>query len=357
MKEKEFMAWIIKRGLHKYVKKSYPLFINILQESLSIRSKESILIAGDIGTLNRRTPALVLANYFVAAKKLGLDVRFALQKPINYDGIAGTAMIEEMLMLPERSNLAIAVTGKLGSFRQMGKSFRKYVSMHKHKFVSTPSLGGFLTSGFKYLVQAMSMDIKELKRKGDLIKKRLDAGREVHVQTRKGTDLFVGIQGKKSINNDGIYTKAGKGGNIPAGEVYIPPAPSKVEGKIIIDASLKTRHGCIILKKPVTMIIEKGSIVELKGNRYARQLEKDLESAEEKAKRPKNIRKIGELGIGTNPLAKVVGPTVINEKALGTAHIALGSNKWFGGDIKTFLHLDQVFYEPIIKIDGSLLNI
>ena len=42
---------------------------------------------------------------------------------------------------------------------------------------------------------------------------------------------------------------------------------------------------------------------------------------------------------------------------LGTAHIGIGSNYWFGGPIRTIIHLDQVFKNPLFKLDGESLNI
>ena len=47
---------------------------------------------------------------------------------------------------------------------------------------------------------------------------------------------------------------------------------------------------------------------------------------------------------------------VLDEKARNTAHIAIGSNYWFGGDIYTFLHLDQVMKNPKIYVDGVRLD-
>ncbi|NOZ81085.1 MAG: aminopeptidase [DPANN group archaeon] len=353
---KTYLDWIAREGLLKYVKKAHPVFIHALQQSLTPKEGDTILIAGDRGTLDRRVPALVLANYIVAAKKLRLDLRFALQKPKATGSAVGEQVMEELLMLPEKSLIALSLSGKLGSSKEMGKSFRKFVSQHRHRFISTPSLSGMVTPGFKYVVSAMDIDLLSLRDRGEKLKQVLDTGEELHISTRRGTDLTVGIRGMKSINNDGIYTEPGTGGNLPAGEVYIPPAPLKVEGTIVIDGSLKDKDRCSIIRKPATFIVEKGRIVSIEGDALARKLDRDLGWAESVSRRPKNVRKIGEIGIGTNPRAKVIGPTIINEKAYGTAHVAIGSNAWFGGDIKTFVHLDQVFYEPIIQVDGKLYN-
>ena len=82
-----------------------------------------------------------------------------------------------------------------------------------------------------------------------------------------------------------------------------------------------------------------------------------IEWAIEKAKLPWGVKLLSEFGIGINPKAEILGPTVINEKKLGTCHIAIGSNSWFGGDIFAVTHFDQVFNNPTIEIDGKPLDL
>jgi leucyl aminopeptidase (aminopeptidase T) len=97
--------------------------------------------------------------------------------------------------------------------------------------------------------------------------------------------------------------------------------------------------------------------VALKGDAEARVLEDTLTRAEKRAKHPWGIRRIGEIGIGINPRASLAGTTLINEKVLGTAHVALGSNVWFGGSIFAISHYDQVFRNPTLYIDGNRIDI
>lgn len=69
------------------------------------------------------------------------------------------------------------------------------------------------------------------------------------------------------------------------------------------------------------------------------------------------MRRICELGIGLNPNASIIGAMIVDDKTLGTAHIGIGSNYWFGGNIYAIIHLDQVFKNPTIYFDGELLKI
>jgi leucyl aminopeptidase (aminopeptidase T) len=47
----------------------------------------------------------------------------------------------------------------------------------------------------------------------------------------------------------------------------------------------------------------------------------------------------------------------MDEKAYGTAHIAIGLNTAFGGKNKATYHHDIVFFPSIIEIDGKKINI
>lgn len=58
---------------------------------------------------------------------------------------------------------------------------------------------------------------------------------------------------------------------------------------------------------------------------------------------------IGELGIGINPGARIVGRMLEDEKALRTAHIAFGNNEDFGGRNSSRAHLDFLFHRPTIE--------
>ncbi len=65
-----------------------------------------------------------------------------------------------------------------------------------------------------------------------------------------------------------------------------------------------------------------------------------------------------EIGIGVNPqVSKLSGDEIWDEKATGTAHIALGANGPFGGENKEVdYHRDLVFYPRSILVNGKPLD-
>ena len=67
---------------------------------------------------------------------------------------------------------------------------------------------------------------------------------------------------------------------------------------------------------------------------------------------------VAELGIGTNPaVTELVGSVLLDEKAGGTVHIALGDDAGIGGDTDAPIHADGVLREPTVFVDGEEIEL
>jgi leucyl aminopeptidase (aminopeptidase T) len=67
---------------------------------------------------------------------------------------------------------------------------------------------------------------------------------------------------------------------------------------------------------------------------------------------------IAELGIGLNPALRPMGHVVCDEKAAGTAHVAIGNNTGpYGGDNVATIHVDCVFSQPVLVADGRPVSL
>jgi hypothetical protein len=317
---------------------------------------EKIFIVGDTGSEDRMLSPVLAAGYYLAAKEMKLDAKLLLQGIKSKGDDAENAVVQSLSELKE-GIVILAMSDKLGGIGTLGKSFRKFVKKHNHRFVSAMGLGDLRTEDAQYFLSAIDVPYKPMQAQHDAVKKMFDEAKEVHVTTPAGTDLHYNIEGIEGISADGNYTAPGSGGNLPAGEVYASPNGAKVEGKVVIDGSLRTHLHTMLPKHPVTLRIEKGNIVEISGGKEAKALGETLEWASSQAKNPGSVRRICEFGIGLNPKAKLMGAMIIDDKTLGTAHIGIGSNYWFGGSIYAFIHLDQVFRNPNITFDGKPLNL
>lgn len=350
------IKWLKENNLLELVKHNQKHFEHVLKNSLKINN-EKLLIIGDQGYNNRQIAALICAGYYLAAKDLGINAKLIIQQVKNAGDKADEAVIKALRDLPNNSIVAISLSNKLGSIKGLSLSYRKYMKEKGHRFISTLSMGNLTTTHFPYLINCINIDYSNLREKGSMIKQKLDQAKKVRITTEKGTDVTLDIEGKFAISNDANYTKNGSGGNIPAGEVYIAPnGKHNVNGVVVIDGSIRHQDGTTLVNNPVTMHIQNGEVISFEGEEEARLLEETMNWAKARAKKPENIALIGELGIGINPRATIVGATVIDEKKYKSAHIAIGSNTWFGGDIKTIIHLDQVFNNPTIYLDDKKLE-
>lgn len=160
---------------------------------------------------------------------------------------------------------------------------------------------------------------------------------------KDGHTLQMSLENRKGIPSTGIYKNPGEAGNLPSGEAYIAPIENYSNGSMIIDGSMV---GVGILKSPLYIEVKDGKLVQLEGEDAHRlQILFDNE----------NNATIGELGIGTNPAARLTGVILEDEKIYGTVHIAFGTNTSFGGINKANCHLDGVIINPTLYLDDQLV--
>jgi leucyl aminopeptidase (aminopeptidase T) len=52
-----------------------------------------------------------------------------------------------------------------------------------------------------------------------------------------------------------------------------------------------------------------------------------------------------------------VGSVLLDEKAGGTVHIAIGDDHGIGGDVHAPIHLDGILREPTVYADGEVVDL
>jgi len=355
MDHKEFSEYLKDKELFEIIKNKTNPIKNILQNNFDPYNE--VVILSDYGYPTSKIATLLAGLYSLSCKELNTPHKILLQQPKLYGEAAEDKIIEAILQANEKTLILICFSDRMGSLSSIGKSFRKYAHNKKIPFLSSRGLSQLKTSQFTEFFESIDIDYKKIRKQAEKIKEILDNGKSLNITTPAGTDLTLDITKHNAILNDGYYHN-GKGGNLPVGEVYIAPTKRKGNGKVVIDLSSKNQKGTIMTQQePIIITIKDGAAVSITGGYAAEELNKSLQSAIERAKHPWGIKLIGELGIGINPKAKLLGATIINEKKAGTAHIALGSNSWFGGEIYSITHYDQVFDNPTIKVDNIPIDL
>jgi leucyl aminopeptidase (aminopeptidase T) len=80
-----------------------------------------------------------------------------------------------------------------------------------------------------------------------------------------------------------------------------------------------------------------------------------LKKAARKLDEPVLAYNIAELGIGLNPGAKIIGNPLVDEKVMGTIHVAIGDNSTMGGVVKAGIHLDGIVKGPTLTAGSKVL--
>ncbi|MEM5784922.1 MAG: aminopeptidase [Candidatus Aenigmatarchaeota archaeon] len=181
---------------------------------------------------------------------------------------------------------------------------------------------------------------KEVKEYCNYYKKALEGCSEIKITANDGTELTFNIKNRPILVADGIIDendmKNGDVGlNIPDGEVFLAPHEYSANGKIKFD--FVATHGFGLIKN-LWIEFKDGKVINFKADGSGtKRFKKFLDS------NTGDKDRIAEFGIGTNPSAKFIGETIVDEKILGSIHIAIGSNQGaYHGKNVASSHLDMI---------------
>ena len=172
----------------------------------------------------------------------------------------------------------------------------------------------------------------------------------IRIRGAAGTDLTLRITGRPWLT-DAAQLEPGHTANFPGGEIFVAPHADGADGVLVADLTVPyTVEG--LVDEPVTLRFERGRVTSIEGGRAADMLRELVESAGVGAD------VIAELGIGLNHAVKPRGHVMLDEKAAGTAHVAIGRNTGsYGGDNEAKIHVDCIFSAPVIEADGRAVDI
>lgn len=172
----------------------------------------------------------------------------------------------------------------------------------------------------------------------------LNNAREIRFTTPGGTDLTLGIEGRRWINCSGHE-------NFPDGEVFTGPIETATHG--VVCYSFPAVHG----GREVD-----GIRLEFKGGRVVdASAEKGEAFLIQMLDQDAGARVLGELAVGTNySITRYTKNTLFDEKIGGTFHAALGAAyPESGGKNESALHWDMVCdlrSGGRIEVDGALIS-
>jgi leucyl aminopeptidase (aminopeptidase T) len=296
----------------------------VLDNCLGIKRDEDVLIVTDEIELN------IGKALYEETKNIGAEAVLAIMKERDVSGEEPPRNIAEAM---RNSDVVICVTDK-----SLTHTNAKINAVKNGARVATmPGISERMFSQGPIMADYTEVEKLTLK-----ITKLLTKAKTARI-CKDGYALTMSLENRDGIPSTGVYRKSGMSGNLPSGEAYIAPVEGTAEGEIVIDGSMV---GAGKLSELLYLKISNGKLEKMKG--------KDSDKFKFLFDNERNSN-VGELGIGTNPMAKVTGIILEDEKVYGTVHIAFGTNISFGGTVKADCHIDGVILNPDLYLDDNLI--
>lgn len=351
---------------------------NIVQNVCKIKKGERVLIIANPAT------AAIAQDLYAASDEVGAKTVLMYQKTKSSFDYAEPEVLAAIKSNPD---VCFSISeNKLGKDPEstatplVAENGQSYTHIFDYLLEGKKTMRAVWTPGITQDMYERTVNIdydelaKRCKRLGELFKNVVS----ITVTAPGGTNLSVPVKGRPLMYDDGDFSKPGTGGNIPAGEVFISPIVGEgqgtgCQGTIVYDGSMTFSDGDSILESPITCRVVDGYVTDISGGSEARRLLKTVMEAElrslvneKEGKIPagmgaiykKNARNIGELGIGLNLSARIMGNMLEDEKAFTTCHFAIGEN--YDNDAPSLIHLDGVVRNPTITLlyeDGTMNTI
>jgi leucyl aminopeptidase (aminopeptidase T) len=301
---------------------------SVVEKSLAIRPGEQVALVADDGSDMAIVQALLGAIHAVDAEPTLVMMPKRATAGARATRIAASALLGADVIIAPTS------TG-LGFTSEFGQALKENGA---RAIVMTGVDRAVLTGG------AGLADYDEVFRITKPLADKMNAGLEVHLTCKNGSDFRASIEGMPAGCGASFAREAGEVSSFPSGESWQCPKPGTANGILYADGSA---HMLGVLEEPLGVVFKDGRAVDFKGGRQAEQLREIIRPIE-------NGDNIGELSIGTNPMARFLGNITEDKKQIGTVHFALG-NSVVGGPVKAEIHLDLLIMKPTLSVDGTTL--
>jgi leucyl aminopeptidase (aminopeptidase T) len=333
----------------------------VMEKAIALKPGERVFIVGNPEEASR----LICDAYFQAAVELGGQPLLARQAARRITEMADPGVLAVLHSEPDVVlSISTYKIGKdprgihLGYVGRDGKRYDHVIDLieedKRSRVASSPGIK------METFLRAMDVDYDAIRAAGKALKQAVEGHSEMRIVTPAGTDITVGLRGRKVIVDDGDIRAAGGHGNLPCGEVFFSPELGTARGRIVFDSVLDVGEECILPSEPVTLEVEAGYVTRVLPSKHSAAVEAAFTVGEERAlemNRPqyaKNAWGVGEVGLGLNPAAEMVADMLEAEKVGGTCHIAIGSN--YDHDMPALTHHDMLMTSPRIWVDGEPLR-
>ncbi len=306
---------------------------NIVNELIAVKAGERVVVVSDGESPAEMVAALVSELRAVGAEYAVMEqpVRAPHEKNVLHPAIERGLDEADILIGITMSSGAPVYNAnvkrllKAGTLRVMSLAMRD---------LDTLTAGG------------ATADYRAVRADGERLAKIWSEGSVMRITSDAGTDISAPIASDDAIIECGYVHEAGFMAGCPDGEVSSRPVEGTASGVFVIDGP-----GAVIGKPegPIRVYVDKGKVTAIEGDcPQAEQLREIIATVE-------NADHVAEFGIGLNPASRPDGRLQEVKKRRGQVHIALGDNIYYGGTVKSNVHMDMVVTNPTVTLDDRLL--
>jgi leucyl aminopeptidase (aminopeptidase T) len=96
-------------------------------------------------------------------------------------------------------------------------------------------------------------------------------------------------------------------------------------------------------------------VIDVKGGAIAASIRQEFGEAarRQNVKHRENVWTVAEFGFGMNPMARLLGNVLEDEKRLGTCYFAVGDNTSLGGSAAVGIHIPGVLKKASVWLDDT----
>ncbi|NWF80023.1 MAG: aminopeptidase [Chloroflexi bacterium] len=198
-----------------------------------------------------------------------------------------------------------------------------------------------------HLMPALLAPVEELRAEIGRILAVAGVAERLTIRTGEDHELRMIRRGRPWLADDGVIDAGDQASgaivsNLPAASLYTTIVEASAEGSVALERA-GSAHG-------VVFQFRDGRIVAIEAEAGANELAAFLDSHNGEP------RRISHIGIGLNPYLRLpIGWPLVDEHVHGALFLALGENRYMGGDNRSSLNIDFVLGNATLRADGLTL--
>lgn len=174
-------------------------------------------------------------------------------------------------------------------------------------------------------------------------------GNTMRITSEAGTDITMSVSGRKAVRQYGRSLTPGASSSPPDIETALGPVEGTANGVVVLDGCIPF-PGIGVLQEEIRLTIADGRIIAIQGHEMADRLRRGLQALQDP-----DVYVLAEIGIGFNDRAVLCNSMLEDEGVMGTLHFGFGNSIAFGGSISSPNHVDMVFQQASMWVDGRQL--